>query len=250
MMAKEKVTREVHMRIFQKFASITHNLGLPSICILCNQFHKGALSLCNLCVDLLTPLNQACQHCAHPLPPTSHLLCGNCIKKPPHFDRAYVSYLYEEPLRSLIHQLKYYKKLHLASTLSYLMIRGLQEFDRPECLVPVPMHSKRIRQRGFNQSALLTKLIAKQLRLPYQLNCSQKISNTLPQAGLNSEQRRKNLRNTFKTVPLPYKHIMLIDDLLTTGSTANELAKAFKKTGIERVDICCCARAVLGAIDK
>ena len=106
------------------------------------------------------------------------------------------------------------------------------------------MHPKRLKQRGFNQAAILTKLLARKLNIPYDLTSCQKIINTEPQASLDGEQRQKNLRKAFRCKPLPYEHVTLIDDLLTTGCTANELALTLKKTGVKRVDIWCCARTI------
>ena len=229
----------------QMLFSITQTLRLPTICILCNQFHKSSLAVCSFCTEFIKPLGPACQHCAHPLPDASYLICGQCIKKPPHFDRALISYIFEEPLRSLLHHFKYYNGLYLSSFLSQLMLQAIQKQSiTAECLIPVPMHPKRIKQRGFNQAAILAKRLARQLNLPYDVKSCQKIINTSPQASLDSEHRRKNLRHAFHVTPLPYQHVILVDDLLTTGCTANELAYTLKKTGVQKVDIWCCARTV------
>lgn len=229
----------------QKLLSITQTLRLPSICTLCNQFHKNSLAVCAACIEYIKPLGPACRCCAYPLPDEDYKLCGQCIKKPPIFDNALVHYIFEEPLRSLLHQFKYYNGLYLTSFLGQLMLQGAQEqMLRAECLIPVPMHPQRLKQRGFNQAAVLAKFLARQLNLPYDLSHCQKIMNTAPQASLDSEQRKKNLRDAFRVSALPYQHVVLIDDLLTTGSTANELARAIKKTGVKRVDVWCCARTI------
>lgn len=231
----------------QKLSSITQTLALPSICTLCNQFHKGTLAVCSYCIEFIKPLGPACQRCAYPLPDEHYLVCGQCIKNPPYFDQALIAYVFEEPLRSLLHRFKYHNNLHLGSFLCQLMLHAMQklpELTTIPCLIPVPMHSKRLRQRGFNQAAVLTKALARKVTLPYDLTSCQKIINTAPQASLDSEQRQKNLRKAFYAKPLPYEHIILIDDLLTTGCTANELARTLKKTGVKRVDIWCCARTI------
>lgn len=114
----------------------------------------------------------------------------------------------------------------------------------PQCLIPVPLHPARLKQRGYNQTVVLTKLLAKKLYLPYDLKSCQKTKNTPAQASLEKTKRYSNLHQAFKVRTLPYSHVVLVDDLLTTGSTANELALALKKTGIARVDIWCCARTV------
>jgi ComF family protein len=231
--------------VLQKLLSVTQSLRLPSICTLCNQFHKGQLAVCNACIDLLPRLETVCHYCAYPLPKTNYLVCGNCIKKPPYFDRASITYSFEEPIRSLLHHFKYHNGLYLASFFSHLIMRSvIASNKRPQCLIPVPMHPHRIKQRGFNQAAILTKILAQTLQLPYHLTYCQKIINTAPQASLDQKQRHKNLRQVFKAKTLPYQHVALIDDLLTTGSTANELALTLKKTGVQKIEVWCCARTL------
>lgn len=225
----------------QKLISVTQSLRLPSICTLCNQFHKGPLAVCAPCIVLMPQLGPACQQCACPLADAQYLICGFCIKKSPNFDRAFITYKFEEPLRTLLHRFKYHKGLYLTSFLSHLIMNS--QPDIPECLIPIPMHPQRMKQRGFNQAAVLAQSLAKKLKIPCELTACHKTINTLPQAILNGEQRQKNLRHAFTTQKLPYHHITLIDDLLTTGSTANEMALILKKTGIKRVDLWCCARA-------
>lgn len=190
-------------------------------------------------------LGLTCQHCATPLADSGSLICGGCIKNPPQFTQAFVAYKFEEPLRGLLHQFKYHNGLYLHSFLSHLMLSGLPSSNLPQCLIPVPMHAQKIKQRGFNHAAVLTRDLAKKLNLPYDLTSCQKTLNTAPQASLDKEQRQKNLRNAFNSKKLPFQHIALIDDLLTTGSTANELALTLKKAGVEQVDLWCCARAVV-----
>lgn len=112
-----------------------------------------------------------------------------------------------------------------------------------DCLIPVPLHAQRLRQRGFNQTAELVKGLAAELNCPYSLTHCDKIINTPTQAGLRGQQRRKNLRQSFRVKPMPYAQVTLVDDLLTTGSTANELARCLKQQGVRRVDVLCCARA-------
>lgn len=193
-------------------------------------------------------LGPKCTYCAYPLVDASYPICGLCIKKKPHFDRAFIHYAFEEPLRSLIHQFKYQKGFFLSSFLSHLMLHSLEVADnRPECLIPVPMHAQRMKRRGFNQAAVLTQALAKYLRLPYDFTSCQKIRNTLPQVHLDKKERKRNLRLAFKVKKLPYRHVALVDDLLTTGCTANELAYTLKQSGVEQVDVWCCARTIVSA---
>ncbi len=229
----------------QKLSSITQRLRLPSICSLCNQFHNSPLAVCSFCIEYIQPLGAACHHCASPLPDDGYLICGQCIKSPPHFDQAIIAYTFDEPLRSLLHQFKYHNGLYLSSFLTHLMLNAFKKNpELPQCLIPVPMHSQRIKQRGFNQAAILANNLARTLNLPIDLTSCTKQINTAPQASLDGEQRKKNLHKAFYSAPLNYDHVALVDDLLTTGSTANELALTLKKAGVKRVDIWCCARTI------
>lgn len=228
-----------------KIGILTQNLRTYSQCILCNQPHRHKMAVCLHCIELMPLLGPCCRHCAYPLPDTHLLLCGRCIKKAPYFDQTHINYAFEEPLRSLLHQFKYHSGLYLGSFLSHLITRSLPDaFTMPQCLIPVPMHPQRIKRRGFNQAAVLTQSLAKTLKLPYDFIHCQKIRNTEPQAFLDRKQRQKNLHQAFSSSKLPYHHVAIIDDLLTTGSTANELARTLKNTGVQRVDVWCCARTI------
>lgn len=228
-----------------KIASITQRLRLPSICTLCNQYHHEHLAVCAKCYHHIPLVGPACYHCALPLPDGDFLICGHCCKKKPFVDQAIAAYRFEEPLRTLLHEFKYHEGLYLCSFLATLILNAIPPAaHNTQCLIPVPMHPKRLRQRGFNQAAEITKQLAQRLKLPYDLSNCKKIINTVPQASLNAEQRRKNLQQAFHTPALPYQHVTLVDDLLTTGSTVNELANMLKKQGVTRVDVWCCARVI------
>ncbi len=231
-------------RLRQKTKSIAQILRLPSICALCNQYHQGLETICKTCTELFIPLGFTCRICAIPLPDDKFLVCGQCIRKKPLFDRVFASYRFEEPLRTLLHEFKYREGLYLNSFIANLMLRTPPDLNNTQCLVPVPMHPGRLRDRGYNQANELAKYLAVRLKMPYEPLLCKKIRNTAPQAGLNGKQRQQNLRGSFTTNTSPYHHITLVDDLLTTGSTANELAGTLKKQGIVQVDVWCCARAI------
>ncbi len=228
-----------------KIASISQRLRLPSICVLCNQYHRERIAICSPCLQLLSPIGPACYHCALPLPESDFSICGHCCKKKPSIDNAIAAYHFEEPLRTLLHEFKYHEGLYLCSFFATLIMKALPpEALQTQCLLPVPMHPKRLQQRGFNQAAELVKQLGRRLKIPYHLSHCKKIIHTAPQADLNAKQRQRNLHNAFHAEPLPYQHVTLIDDLLTTGSTANELARVLKKQGVRRVDVWCCARTI------
>ncbi|STX29468.1 competence protein ComF [Legionella beliardensis] len=230
----------------QKMASIAQVLRLTAVCALCNQYHREQFAICKPCLELISPLTYACSICRLPLPNNSLQQCGYCIRQKPVFDYVLAAYSFDEPLRTLIHNFKYHQALHLKSLLAKLMLDALPTSPyRPDCLIPIPMHPNRLYQRGFNQTVELTKLLAKRLAIPMDLNVVHKKINTLPQASLSGAQRRRNLKSSFIAKPNPYQHVTIIDDLMTTGSTANEVARLLKKQQIEHVDIWCLARATI-----
>ncbi len=228
----------------QKIAIVTQQLRLPAVCNLCSQYHSGLFAICENCQGFLKPIREGCNYCARPLIASNFSICGHCIKKKPAFDGAYIAYHFEEPLRSLLHEFKYKEALYLRSFLARLMLDALKGQPlETECLIPVPLHPRRLQQRGFNQAGELAKLLGSHLNIPCELNICKKIIHTLPQAQLDKQQRHHNLHEAFQIKPTSYQRVTLVDDLLTTGNTLNALAKALKKQGVPVVTIWCCARA-------
>jgi ComF family protein len=114
----------------------------------------------------------------------------------------------------------------------------------PDLILPVPLHKDRYRERGFNQSIEIARVVASRLKIPLDLSSCLRHRNTFRQTDLSAKQRRANLHNAFMiNRPLTVQHVAILDDVMTTGSTANELAKTLKKSGVNRVDIWVCARA-------
>jgi len=192
------------------------------------------------------PLGPACRHCATPLFETHLRVCGHCSQKKPHLDHVFAAYRFEEPLRTLLHDFKYRESLHLSKFFASLMQASfIDDIYQTECLIPVPSHKKRLRTRGFNHAVILAKYLAKKIQRPCLTSHIQKIIDSPSQAKLDAPARRRNIKNTFEIQKPPYKHVTLIDDLITTGSTANELAFQLKAQGVERVDLWCIAKTCL-----
>lgn len=226
------------------FATLLKTIGsVSALCHLCGRYHRHQYAICKPCSELLTRLGPACRHCAMPLPDTFPLICGACCMKLPKIDEVITAYRFIEPLRSLIHAFKYESALYLSSFLVSLMLEAIDEHYVTECLMPVPLHPARLRQRGFNQAAILALKLSSQLKIPCDLFGCSKIAATPSQAGLSAQQRHINLKEAFHAKHVPYLKVTLIDDLYTTGATANELAATLKKQGVQKVDIWCCARA-------
>lgn len=222
--------------------NLINKLKLPTTCALCNQYHNGTEAVCAPCKTFITPIGPACRYCALPLPDAHFLVCGHCLRKKPDVDTVITAYRFDESIRALMHEFKYREGLYLSPFLTSLLLDAKPQNYQTQCLIPIPLHPKRLFHRGFNQAALLANHLSHKLKLPCERYHCKKIINTSPQAGLNAKQRKTNLKNAFLSKPLPYQHVTLIDDLVTTGSTANELARTLKNQGVLQVDLWCCAR--------
>lgn len=228
-------------------SSITQYYKIASICIVCRQYHYERRAVCTLCHESLRRLPPGCRYCAHPIVQGTIDSCADCIRQQPFFDKIHVSYEYEGVLPFLIQQFKYQKKLHLMSYLADLIMDNIMTLEPPlpDLLIPVPMHITKLRKRGLNHSALLTVEIARRLARPYSLSHCIVVKNTRSQVGLSKQKRRKNRSNSIIAMPTEAKTVAVIDDVVTTGSTANAIAHALKLKGVNRVEIWSCARAQL-----
>ena len=193
------------------------------------------------------PHNTAsCIQCALPLADDQldDVLCGRCIKKTPAFDYAYSPLRYEDDVIRLMHQLKFKEKITYARTCGEMMLQLLKENIKPDCLLPVPLHASRLRQRGFNQSIEIARVISKALNRPIEYDAVSRNRSTTSQMGLDAKARRKNIKGAFSVKhKLNAKHILIIDDVMTTGSTVDELAKTLKRNGVKHVGVLSFARA-------
>ena len=147
-------------------------------------------------------------------------------------------------MRYLIAGLKFNAEHKNARSLVLLLAEKLKNAPRPDCIVPVPLHKARYRQRSFNQVIEIARVVIKELQLPVDLDCCIRHRDTPHQTELTGKQRRENIKNAFTVMqPMQARHIAIIDDVMTTGSTVNELARVLKKAGAARVDVWICARA-------
>lgn len=220
----------------------------PSICVLCGSQGQGDRPLCLACEQALPQNIHACERCACPLPPAVDTrLCARCLQKAPPYDRAWSPFLYAQPLEWMIHQFKFNAKLYMGRLLADMAIARLPaRLERPECIIPVPLHPRRLRQRGFNQSMELAHYLGTALTVPVDVRRCHKIIHTEAQTGKTARQRRRNVRHAFRFDNRPqYRHVVLLDDVITTASTVSELARVLKAQGVQRVDTWSIARAPL-----
>lgn len=201
-------------------------------CLLC-----GAPSLhgswCNACEQALPLLPAAhCPICALPTP--GGAVCGHCLQKPPVFSRTVAAYVYAFPLDKLIQAYKFGTNLQLARSLAARIAPHLNEL--PDCIVPMPLHPLRLRERGFNQSLLLARELGSRFSLPVLAQACQRTRNTAPQSELPWKERRKNMRKAFVAGEVVAgKHVAIVDDVMTTGTSLNELAAALHRAGATKV---------------
>ncbi|MGH8552931.1 MAG: ComF family protein [Methylococcales bacterium] len=168
--------------------------------------------------------------------------------KPPYYDSTYCMFLYLEPVRYLIRSLKFHANYSCARLLGLLMTEHLRSLHAPfpELIVPVPLHPNRLKQRGFNQSIELARGVSARLGVPMPLDRCVRRRDTAPQSGLLSKQRRKNVKGAFEiSQPIKQKHVAIFDDVITTGSTVNEMARTLRNHGVEIIEIWSIARANL-----
>lgn len=174
------------------------------------------------------------------------LTCGHCLQAPPAFDHTIAALRYEFPLDTLIQELKYRHQLVLASVLGdALAERVRQSVPRPDVLIPMPLHPSRLRERGFNQALELAKIVAGRLDLPLLARGAERVRATPPQVGLPWKERAKSVRGAFScSLDLHAKHVAILDDVMTTGTSLHELALTLRQQGAREISAWVVARTM------
>ena len=234
----------------------------PPRCIVCGGFLWRAPfvaedlpnSICTNCIsDFNTMDPPFCTICGVPFPSKAieNHPCENCMRTKPHFEAALAPYAYEGPALEAILKLKYGKKTFVADAVGPLLAEFVKTRFMPPgpfLIMPVPLHPRRLRERGFNQSLLLARQIAKKLKGDLDFLSLRRVKYTIPQTTLSRKGRRKNVENAFllKTPNrVAEKNILLVDDVMTTGNTLNECARVLTGGGANAVFCTTLARAVI-----
>ena len=179
------------------------------------------------------------------MPAPNGNLCGACLKQPPPFDHTVAAYRYAFPVDKLVQELKFRERLILVNYLADALAQRITL--RPDCIVALPLHPARLRERGFNQSLLLARRIARRLDLPLLADACERVRNTPPQSSLPWKERDKNMRQAFVCQPgaaVHGKHVAIVDDVMTTGASIGELARALKQAGAREVSAWVVARTM------
>ena len=219
----------------------------PGICLLCGERAAASNDFCDACEASLPRLYNGCEQCAASLAEASATQhrCGACQQHPPAFHRALAPFVYAAPIDRLIQDLKYRQRLETARLLGARLADYAASRD-PEIdvIVPIPLHDKRLRERGYNQSLEIAQPVAEQfgVRLDYQ--SGQRTRATPPQTSLPPKARQRNVRNAFKvTASFKGARVAVIDDVMTTGHTVNAFATCLKKAGAKSIEVWVVARA-------
>lgn len=219
-------------------------------CLICDEATESADCVCNACETELPWLMEQCEVCALPLP-LDGLICGQCQKHPPAFKQVIAAWRYSFPVDSLISRFKHQARWPLGHLLGRLLGRHLQhrfdnaELPRPDCLLPVPMARKRLRERGYNQALMLARWLSAELHIAYNEHLLLRPHETVAQQALDAKSRQRNLRGAFSLahgMAVQDRHFALVDDVLTTGATAHSLARLLMEAGARQVDVYCLAR--------
>ncbi|MBX2848254.1 MAG: ComF family protein [Acidiferrobacterales bacterium] len=228
-----------------KFSAFKNTIGktfdwaLPKTCILCNKPVSQDCPVCEYCYPNLPCERSACIKCGTPF--SAELdYCGRCIDDPPVFDRCFCAFEYKYPIDQQIKRFKYAERPELARDIALLLAKEIKnhQLERPDLLIPVPMHISKLRNRGFNQALELTKYLSLLLKIPYKKSIIVKHLATTPQAQLALNQRKNNIKGCFsykKTTTA--KHVAIIDDVITTGSTMAEITKILKRNGVDYIQV-------------
>lgn len=228
------------------------NIFLPPRCLRCGKIIQGENGLCDECFSKIKFISVPyCQTCGHPLPTAQTVTqCPSCIQGNKNLFRMQRSRVhYDENSRALILNFKFYDRTENAEFLArWLYTAGHDIWQQgADVLIPVPIHQTRLRSRKFNQSALLCKELSKITGIPVDYTSLQKYRKTKPQVECSGQMRIRNIKNAF-IVRFPQrlkdKRVVVIDDVMTTGSTLKECAKVLRASGVKSVDALTVARVL------
>jgi ComF family protein len=216
-------------------------------CLLCRARLPAGEDLCPACDASLPRPDAACPRCAAPLTAGIEGACGACQRKPPAFDAAVAAFRYAAPLDRLIQGLKYHRRLALARVLGRRLAGHIagRAAALPDAIVPVPLHAARLRERGYNQSLEIARAVSRRFGVPLTPHGAVvRVRATASQTRLAPEARARNVRNAFRVAgDFSGQRVALVDDVMTSGHTAQALAKSLKRAGAAGVSVWVVARA-------
>jgi ComF family protein len=222
---------------------------LPRQCVLCG-LSGGPDNLCPACrADLPRPGN-VCTACALPLGNSVDTVCGQCLRKPPPWSRVEAALVYRFPVDQLVCRFKFGRDFACGHLLGREMLAAIHGagLQKPDLLLPVPLHRLRHVSRTFNQADLLARQVGRALKVPVHSNLISRVRRTRAQSGLDAAGRKRNTRGAFRchreaAQALAGRHVALVDDVMTTGATLLECTRTLRRAGVARVSLWVAARA-------
>jgi ComF family protein len=229
---------------------LARELLFPSFCYLCREPAHEGMPLCPECLSKIELIQNRCQICGEPFSgEAGERSCGDCMQDPPHFVKARAWARFGGPMLDVIHKFKYQRGFQFAEWMAAGMIEVFEkEFADQEVdlIVPVPLHWRRLLSRGYNQALILARPISRKLKIPIAAGVLARAVNNPSQVGLSRPKRKENLKKVFQVESkskVAGKNILLIDDVITTGATVDEVARVLRKAGAESVCVLAFARA-------
>ena len=222
---------------------------LPWRCALCAGQARDGRELCDGCAEGLPRAGQACPRCGIRMARTDVTgVCGRCAIRPPGFHRVLAPLAYDYPVDRLLLGLKFGRRTHLARALGQAIAGSVRSevrrgaLEMPEALVPVPLHPRRLAKRGFNQAEEIGRFIGREIGVPMLTDICRRVRHTRMQSRLSDEERRRNVAGAFACAHSPLRPA-IVDDVVTTGATADAMAAALIAAGAEHVQVWAAARA-------
>ena len=224
-------------------ARFINHLFAPGVCLACGCEISDTNSLCPDCSARLQQVPDPCQYCGQPNP-VDGLLCPRCLLNPPRWQKMIAPLQYRGLARRYLLQLKFSEANYLAKTLCDQCYEPFRASSpRPEVLLPVPLHRSRLFERGYNQAREIAGIWSRAFGIPVDRHALTRLRATPGQSGLSATQRATNIRRAFAYAPQrEYRHVALVDDIVTTGSTASEITKTLHRAGVDYVEVWALAR--------
>jgi ComF family protein len=247
----DNIVNLLHSPLVYKSLVTVREIIYPSSCRLCDSLLSSHaetwLELCSACHSNLPWNTRPCHRCALPLPEQATIdICAQCLQQPPPFDDALAPLQYNPGVAWLVTQLKFHQQLGHARMLGRLLGQALmtRQSPLPDRIIPIPLHASRLRERGYNQALEIARPVAKQLSVPLDIHSVQRVRATPPQSQMDLKSRRRNIRGAFRCErSLHGQQVAILDDVVTSGATARELALQLKQAGAASVSLWATTRA-------